>query len=153
MVPGSGRCACRAWRRALGSRSYLRGLCETRVDRKTLSFSALLRSLVTPLSRIEFKSTRLIRTLLAVIPSSDHITTPILTSPHSTTTASGTVKKVIEINKYLLGTMAGGAADCQYWSVSSCRFFALYSMINLLMYKVFAFVGRRTWECNVECMS
>jgi len=29
--------------------------------------------------------------------------------------ASGTVKKVIEINKYLLGTMAGGAADCQYW--------------------------------------
>jgi len=29
--------------------------------------------------------------------------------------ASGTVKKVIEINKFLLGTMAGGAADCQYW--------------------------------------
>lgn len=31
--------------------------------------------------------------------------------------ASGTVKKVIEINPYLLGTMAGGAADCQYWYV------------------------------------
>ena len=29
--------------------------------------------------------------------------------------ASETVKKVIEINDYLLGTMAGGAADCQYW--------------------------------------
>ncbi|KAH9810208.1 20S proteasome subunit [Melampsora americana] len=29
--------------------------------------------------------------------------------------ASGTVKKVIEINPFLLGTMAGGAADCQYW--------------------------------------
>ncbi|KAJ7589462.1 20S proteasome subunit [Mycena floridula] len=29
--------------------------------------------------------------------------------------ASGTVKKVIEINPYLLGTMAGTAADCQYW--------------------------------------
>ncbi|KAF9246452.1 20S proteasome subunit [Melanogaster broomeanus] len=29
--------------------------------------------------------------------------------------ASGTVNKVIEINPYLLGTMAGGAADCQYW--------------------------------------
>ena len=29
--------------------------------------------------------------------------------------ASQTVKKVIEINKFLLGTMAGGAADCQYW--------------------------------------
>ncbi|KAI9658874.1 MAG: Proteasome subunit beta type-5 [Trizodia sp. TS-e1964] len=29
--------------------------------------------------------------------------------------ASQTVKKVIEINSTLLGTMAGGAADCQYW--------------------------------------
>ncbi|TKA44452.1 Proteasome subunit beta type-5 [Friedmanniomyces endolithicus] len=29
--------------------------------------------------------------------------------------ASQTVKKVIEINSHLLGTMAGGAADCQYW--------------------------------------
>jgi len=29
--------------------------------------------------------------------------------------ASQTVKKVIEINDCLLGTMAGGAADCQYW--------------------------------------
>lgn len=30
-------------------------------------------------------------------------------------TASQTVKKVIEINPFLLGTMAGGAADCQFW--------------------------------------
>ena len=29
--------------------------------------------------------------------------------------ASQTVQKVIEINNYLVGTMAGGAADCQYW--------------------------------------
>ncbi|KAL6122768.1 hypothetical protein NUSPORA_00025 [Nucleospora cyclopteri] len=29
--------------------------------------------------------------------------------------ASETVNKVIEVNKYLLGTMAGGAADCYYW--------------------------------------
>lgn len=29
--------------------------------------------------------------------------------------ASQTVKKVIEINKFLLGTMAGGAADCAFW--------------------------------------
>ncbi|TBU08349.1 subunit beta type-5 of proteasome [Hamiltosporidium magnivora] len=29
--------------------------------------------------------------------------------------ASQTVNKVIEVNKYLLGTMAGGAADCFYW--------------------------------------
>lgn len=33
----------------------------------------------------------------------------------STLAASQTVKKVIEINPYLLGTMAGGAADCQFW--------------------------------------
>jgi 20S proteasome alpha/beta subunit len=35
----------------------------------------------------------------------------------NTATASQTVKKVIEINSVLLGTMAGGAADCQYWYV------------------------------------
>ncbi|CCW60032.1 unnamed protein product [Phytomonas sp. EM1] len=29
--------------------------------------------------------------------------------------ASQTVMKVLEINEYLLGTMAGGAVDCQYW--------------------------------------
>jgi 20S proteasome subunit beta 5 len=29
--------------------------------------------------------------------------------------SSGTVKKVIPISKYLLGTMAGGAADCSFW--------------------------------------
>ncbi len=35
--------------------------------------------------------------------------------PLSCCAASQTVKKVIEINPYLLGTMAGGAADCQFW--------------------------------------
>ncbi|PRT54152.1 Proteasome subunit beta type-5 [Wickerhamiella sorbophila] len=38
--------------------------------------------------------------------------------------ASQSVKKVLEINPYLLGTMAGGAADCQYWERwlgSQCR--------------------------------
>ncbi|EGR29012.1 proteasome subunit beta type, putative [Ichthyophthirius multifiliis] len=29
--------------------------------------------------------------------------------------ASETVRKIIEINEFLLGTMAGGAADCQFW--------------------------------------
>eukprot|EP01064_Diplonema_japonicum_P001395 TRINITY_DN1089_c4_g1_i1.p1 TRINITY_DN1089_c4_g1~~TRINITY_DN1089_c4_g1_i1.p1 ORF type:complete len:279 (+),score=65.42 TRINITY_DN1089_c4_g1_i1:48-884(+) len=29
--------------------------------------------------------------------------------------ASSTTMKVIEINNYMLGTMAGGAADCQFW--------------------------------------
>ena len=41
--------------------------------------------------------------------------------------ASQTVDKVIRINPYLLGTMAGGAADCQFWQrnlgrqVGQCR--------------------------------
>jgi len=37
---------------------------------------------------------------------------------------SQTVKKVIEINDFLLGTMAGGAADCSYWErvlTKECR--------------------------------
>ena len=29
--------------------------------------------------------------------------------------ASGTVRKIIPIHKHLVGTMAGGAADCSYW--------------------------------------
>jgi len=35
------------------------------------------------------------------------------------------VKKVIEINPYLLGTMAGGAADCSFWErrlAYQCRY-------------------------------
>lgn len=42
--------------------------------------------------------------------------------------ASQTVKKVIEINPYLLGTMAGGAADCTFWERElgrQCRLFEL----------------------------
>lgn len=42
--------------------------------------------------------------------------------------ASGRVKKIIEINKFLLGTMAGGAADCSYWErvlSMKCRLFEL----------------------------
>jgi len=41
---------------------------------------------------------------------------------------SGSVKKVIEISKYLLGTMAGGAADCSYWERNlafQCRLYEL----------------------------
>ena len=29
--------------------------------------------------------------------------------------SSNQVRKVIEINDFILGTMAGGAADCQFW--------------------------------------
>ena len=42
--------------------------------------------------------------------------------------SSGTVQKVIRINPYLLGTMAGGAADCSYWERylgMECRLYEL----------------------------
>merc|ERR1711931_205573 len=42
--------------------------------------------------------------------------------------ASQKVKKVIEINPYLLGTMAGGAADCAFWErvlAKQCRIYEL----------------------------
>ncbi|KAG0196841.1 Proteasome subunit beta type-5 [Mortierella sp. GBA30] len=44
--------------------------------------------------------------------------------------ASQTVKKVIEINPYLLGTVAGGAADCQYWERELGRRCRLYELRN-----------------------
>ena len=50
--------------------------------------------------------------------------TPLFPRP----TASQSVKKIIEINPYLLGTMAGGAADCAYWERNlgmQCRLFEL----------------------------
>lgn len=42
--------------------------------------------------------------------------------------ASQSVKKIIEINPYLLGTMAGGAADCAFWERNlgmQCRLYEL----------------------------
>ena len=44
--------------------------------------------------------------------------------------ASQTVKKVIEINPYLLGTMAGGAADCSFWERELGRQCRLYELRN-----------------------
>ncbi|KAI9024386.1 proteasome component PRE2 [Phycomyces nitens] len=44
--------------------------------------------------------------------------------------ASQTVKKVIEINPYLLGTLAGGAADCQYWERELGKRCRLYELRN-----------------------
>lgn len=41
---------------------------------------------------------------------------------------SNSVKKIIEINDFLLGTMAGGAADCVYWErvlAERCRVYEL----------------------------
>ncbi|KAK6643800.1 hypothetical protein RUM43_000063 [Polyplax serrata] len=41
---------------------------------------------------------------------------------------SQSMKKIVEINDYLLGTLAGGAADCVYWDrvlAKQCRMFEL----------------------------
>merc|ERR1719263_939378 len=43
---------------------------------------------------------------------------------------SQTVKKVIEINEYLLGTMAGGAADCSFWERHLARMCRMYELRN-----------------------
>jgi len=42
--------------------------------------------------------------------------------------ASQSVKKVIEINPFLLGTMAGGAADCKFWERDLGRQCRLYEL-------------------------
>lgn len=44
--------------------------------------------------------------------------------------ASQYVQKVIEINPFLLGTMAGGAADCQFWERDLGRRCRLYELRN-----------------------
>ena len=41
---------------------------------------------------------------------------------------SGTVKKVIKISPFLLGTMAGGAADCSFWERNLARECRLYEL-------------------------
>jgi 20S proteasome subunit beta 5 len=40
------------------------------------------------------------------------------------------VRKVLEINDYLLGTMAGGAADCMYWERQLGKICKIYEIRN-----------------------
>ncbi|CAI9554574.1 unnamed protein product, partial [Staurois parvus] len=48
------------------------------------------------------------------------------------------VNKVVEINPYLLGTMAGCAADCQYWQRCLAKECRLYQLRNNLRISVSA---------------
>lgn len=43
---------------------------------------------------------------------------------------SQSMKKVVEINDYLLGTLAGGAADCVYWDRVLSKECRLYELRN-----------------------
>ncbi|KII65275.1 Proteasome subunit beta type-8 [Thelohanellus kitauei] len=48
--------------------------------------------------------------------------------------ASSTVMKIIEINSYMLGTMAGGAADCSFWErylAKDCRLYELKNGVRI----------------------
>lgn len=44
--------------------------------------------------------------------------------------ASQNVQKIIEINKYMVGTMAGGAADCYYWEKYLGRILNVHELRN-----------------------
>ena len=44
--------------------------------------------------------------------------------------SSGNVRKVIEINEFLLGTMAGGAADCSFWEKYVAMMSRIYQLRN-----------------------
>lgn len=44
--------------------------------------------------------------------------------------SSETVRKIIEIDDRMLGTMAGGAADCQFWEGYLGNFCRLYQLQN-----------------------
>ena len=43
---------------------------------------------------------------------------------------SNTVKKVVELTPYLLGTIAGGAADCSYWQRNLARQCRLHELVE-----------------------
>ena len=42
--------------------------------------------------------------------------------------SSESVRKIIEINSYIIGTMAGGAADCQFWDSYIAKEARLYEL-------------------------
>lgn len=62
---------------------------------------------------------------------------------------SQTVYKVIEINKFLLGTMAGGAADCQYWERNlntQCRMWELRNKERISVAAAAKLLANLTWN-------
>jgi len=62
--------------------------------------------------------------------------------------ASQSVKKVIEITPYLLGTMAGGAADCQFWERElgrRCRLFELQNKKRITVSAASKILGNITY--------
>lgn len=63
--------------------------------------------------------------------------------------SSQTVKKVIEINPFLLGTMAGGAADCQFWETwlgMQCRLHELREKSRISVAAASKILANLTYE-------
>ncbi len=73
------------------------------------------------------------------------VSVSILGNLYMTGPASGTVKKVIEINPYLLGTMAGGAGE---WAHPS-----IFHMIFIDLLKRIANIGKRILACIADSMN
>ncbi|GAM19629.1 hypothetical protein SAMD00019534_028040 [Acytostelium subglobosum LB1] len=69
-------------------------------------------------------------TTLAFVYAGGVIVTVDSKSTQGSYVASRTVKKVIEITPNLLGTMAGGAADCSFWERELGRRCRLYQLRN-----------------------
>eukprot|EP01133_Synstelium_polycarpum_P000409 gene409-485_t len=77
-------------------------------------------------------------TTLAFVYNGGVIVTVDSKSTQGSYVASRTVKKCIEITPNLLGTMAGGAADCSYWERELGRRCRLYELRNKEMISVAA---------------
>ncbi|XBW35023.1 hypothetical protein QEN19_000588 [Hanseniaspora menglaensis] len=63
--------------------------------------------------------------------------------------ASQTVNKVIRINPFLLGTLAGGAADCQYWETwlgTQCRLYELRNKERITVAAASKILGNLVYE-------
>jgi 20S proteasome subunit beta 5 len=63
--------------------------------------------------------------------------------------SSGSVHKIIHINKFLLGTMAGGAADCSYWQrvlSKQCRMYELRNRERISVAAASKLLSNMTWR-------
>jgi 20S proteasome subunit beta 5 len=70
--------------------------------------------------------------------------------------ASQTVQKVLEINDMLLGTMAGGAADCQYWERMlgmECRLWELRNGVKITVAAASKILAGITWAYRSHGLS
>jgi 20S proteasome subunit beta 5 len=59
------------------------------------------------------------------------------------------VRKVLPINEYMVGTMAGGAADCMYWErllSKQCRLYELRNRERISVAAASKLLSNMTWR-------